>query len=163
MKHVLAAAVGMLAIAVSSTVAAQEYKAGPIRIDGPWMRATPTGAKVGGGYMKIRNTGKDADRLIGGSTSVAGKFEVHEMKMVDNVMKMRELPNGLEVKPGKTVELKPGSYHVMLMDLKQPLKQGDKVKGTLVFEKAGTVNVEYTVRGMGSKGGGKEGHGHKMH
>jgi copper(I)-binding protein len=82
--------------------------------------------------------------------------------MVDNVMKMRELPNGLEVKPGKSVELKPGSFHVMLMDLKQPLKEGDKVKGTLVFEKAGTVNVEYTVRGMGSKGENQKGHGHKM-
>jgi hypothetical protein len=111
---------------------------------------------------KIKNTGKAADRLIGGSAAVAGKFEVHEMSMVDNVMKMRELPNGLEVKPGKSVELKPGSYHVMLMELKQPLKEGDKVKGTLVFEKAGTVNVEYTVRGMGSKGGGMEGHGQKM-
>jgi copper(I)-binding protein len=82
--------------------------------------------------------------------------------MVGDVMKMRELPDGLEVKSGKSVELKPGSYHVMLMDLKQPLKEGDKVKGTLVFEKAGTVNVEFTVRGMGSKGGGKEGHDHKM-
>jgi copper(I)-binding protein len=161
MKHTLATAVGMLAIAVGSA-AAQEYKAGPIRIDAPWMRATPTGAQVAGGYMKIKNTGKAADRLIGGSAAVAGKFEVHEMSVVDNVMKMRELPNGLEVKPGKSVELKPGSYHVMLMELKQPLKEGDKVKGTLVFEKAGTVNVEYTVRGMGSKGGGMEGHGQKM-
>jgi copper(I)-binding protein len=161
MKQSLAAAVGMVVIVVSSALA-QEYKAGPIRIDAPWMRATPTGAQVAGGYMKIRNTGKEADRLIGGSSPVAGKFEVHEMSMVGDVMKMRELPDGLEVKSGKSVELKPGSYHVMLMDLKQPLKEGDKVKGTLVFEKAGTVNVEFTVRGMGSKGGGKEGHDHKM-
>jgi hypothetical protein len=161
MKQSLAAAVGMVVIVVSSALA-QEYKAGPIRIDAPWMRATPTGAQVAGGYMKIRNTGKEADRLIGGSSPVAGKFEVHEMSMVGDVMKMRELPDGLEVKSGKSVELKPGSYHVMLMDLKQPLKEGDTVKGTLVFEKAGTVNVEFTVRGMGSKGGGKEGHDHKM-
>jgi hypothetical protein len=161
MKQSLAAAVGMVVIAVSCALA-QEYKAGPIRIDAPWMRATPTGAQVAGGYMKIRNTGKEADRLIGGSSPVAGKFEVHEMSMVGDVMKMRELPDGLEVKSGKSVELKPGSYHVMLMDLKQPLKEGDTVKGTLVFEKAGTVNVEFTVRGMGSKGGGKEGHDHKM-
>jgi copper(I)-binding protein len=162
MKHTRAAAVGMLAIAVSAAVA-QEYKAGPVRIEAPWMRATPTGAQVAGGYMKISNTGKEADRLTGGSAAVAGRFEIHEMSMVDNVMKMRELPNGLEVKPGQSVELKPGSYHVMLMDLKQPLKEGDKVKGTLVFEKAGAVNVEYTVRSMGSKGSGKGGHGHQMH
>jgi copper(I)-binding protein len=159
MRYTLAAAIGLAAIAVSPdipTSLAQEYKAGSIKIESPWIRATPAGAVVAGGYMKLQNTGKEADRLIGGSTTAAGKFEVHEMSMVDNVMKMKELPNGLEVKPGKSVELKPGSYHVMLMDLKQPLKKGGKVKGTLVFEKAGKVDVEYAVRAMddkGSKGG----------
>ena len=85
------------------------------------------------------------------SASVAGKFEVHEMAMIDNVMKMRELASGLEIAPGKSVELKPGSFHVMFMDLKDTLKEGDKVKGTLKFEKAGTVEVEYVVRAMGAQ------------
>jgi hypothetical protein len=107
--------------------------------------------------MKIENTGKEADRLVGGSVSIAGKFGIHEMKMEVIVMKMHELPKGLEVKPGRSVELKPGSYHLMLMDLKRPAKEGDKVKGTLVFEKAGEVDVEYTVRGMGAKTSGKTG------
>jgi copper(I)-binding protein len=115
---------------------------------------------VAGGYMKIENTGKEADRLVGGSTGIAGKFEVHEMKMSGNVMKMRELDKGLEVPPGKSVELKPGSYHVMLTDLKQQPKAGDKVKGTLLFEKAGKVEVEYTVRGLGAGAGG---HGTMKH
>jgi copper(I)-binding protein len=134
---------------------AQEYKAGPIRIEAPWIRATPAGAQVAGGYMKIENTGKEADRLLGGSTGIAGKFEIHEMKMSGNVMRMRELDKGLDLAPGQTVELKPGSYHVMLLDLKQLPKAGDKVKGTLMFEKAGKVEVEYTVRGMGAGGSGK--------
>jgi copper(I)-binding protein len=103
--------------------------------------------------MKIENAGKEPDRLIGGTTGVADKIEIHEMKMDGSVMRMRELPKGLEVKPGQSVELKPGSYHLMLVDLKQPLKDGDKVAGTLLFEKAGKVEIEYAVRGMGSKGG----------
>ncbi|HEY1243763.1 MAG TPA: copper chaperone PCu(A)C [Hyphomicrobiaceae bacterium] len=166
-RHTLAAAVGLAAIALSPALA-QEYKAGPIKVEAPWIRATPAGAEVAGGYLKIENAGKEPDRLIGGSTDIAGKFEIHEMKMEGSVMKMRELPKGLEVKPGQSVELKPGSYHLMLADLKRPAKEGDKVKGTLVFEKAGTVAVEYAVRGMGSgkkssEGAGRGSHGSMMH
>lgn len=134
-----------------SAASAQEYKIGAIKIEVPWTRATPTGAKVAGGFMKITNTGSEPDRLIGGSATVAGKFEVHEMAMIDSVMKMRELEKGLEIKPGESVELKPGSYHVMFMDMSQTLKEGDKVKGTLVFAKAGKIEVEYTVRAMGAQ------------
>jgi periplasmic copper chaperone A len=157
-RHALATLLG-LAVAGAIPGHAQEYKAGPIKIEGPWIRATPAGSEVAGGYMKIENTGKEADRLIGGSTGIAGKFEIHEMKMEGSVMKMRELPKGLELKPGQSVELKPGSYHLMLVGLKQQAKEGDKVKGTLVFEKAGAVEVEYAVRGMGAKAGGGDGHG----
>ena len=159
MRPTLAAAIG-LAIMGFIPALAQEYKAGAIRIEAPWLRATPSGAQVAGGYMKIENAGKETDRLIGGTTSVAGKFEIHEMKMDGSVMRMRELPKGLELKPGQRVELKPGSYHLMLVDLKQPLKDGDKVTGTLMFEKAGKVEIEYAVRGMGSKGHGHGTTGH---
>lgn len=142
---------------------AQEYKAGAIRIEAPWLRATPSGAKVAGGYMRLRNAGTETDRLIGGSSPVAGALEVHEMRMEGTVMTMRELAGGLELPPGKTVELKPGSYHIMLMDLRQALKPGDKIKGTLQFEKAGKVEVEYTVRAMGSRDRGSSGgHGASM-
>jgi copper(I)-binding protein len=149
-RHAIAA-IGLTALALAPAVA-QEYKAGPLRIEAPWIRATPGGAEVAGGYMKIENTGTATDRLIGGAAEIAGKFEIHEMKMEGSVMKMRELPKGLEVPPGKSVELKPGSYHLMLMGLKKPPKAGDRIKGTLTFEKAGTVEIEYAVRGMGGSG-----------
>jgi copper(I)-binding protein len=160
----LNAATGLAAVA-GWPVAAQEYKAGGIRIEAPWLRATPTGAQVAGGYMKLQNAGSEADRLVGGSTAIAGGFEIHEMGMAGGVMTMRELPKGLEVPPGQSVELKPGSYHIMLLDLKRQLKDGDKVKGTLQFEKAGKVEVEYAVRGIGSRGGAGQGgaSGHDAH
>jgi copper(I)-binding protein len=131
-------------------------KAGDIVVTGPWTRATPGGAKVAGGYMRLTNTGREADRLIGGSLPQAGRFEVHEMATVNNVMTMRQLEKGLEIRPGETVELKPGSFHVMFMDLKEALKPGQPVKGTLVFEKGGKVEIEYVVAPIGaqSPGGG---------
>jgi len=146
MKSILLAA--MLALA-ANTVFAHEYKAGSIEIKHPWARATPKGTEVAGGYMKLINTGTAPDRLIGGSVPIAGKFEIHEMSMDGGVMKMRPLPNGIEIKPGQTVELKPGSYHLMFVGLKEPFVQGKRVKGTLQFEKAGTVEVEYAVEAIG--------------
>lgn len=138
------------------------YKAGSLTIEAPWARATPGGAKVAGGFMKITNTGKEPDRLIGGTVPFAGRFEVHEMAVEGGIMRMRELAKGLEIKPGQTVELKPGGYHVMFMDLKSGLKEGEIVKGTLVFEKAGAVDVEYKVGPIGGGGpmGGSGGHSH---
>lgn len=136
---------------------AHDYSVGDLHITHPWSRATPKGAPVAGGYLAITNKGSKPDRLVGGSAEVAGRFEIHEMATVDGVMRMRELPKGLEIKPGETVKLEPGSYHIMLMGLKQPLKEGQRVSGTLVFEHAGKVEIEYAVQGMGSR---KPGHGH---
>ena len=146
MKSILLAAA--FALIVNSAFAA-EYKAGSIQIKDPWARATPKGSEVGGGYMTLTNTGSEPDRLIGGSNAVAGKFEIHEMSMDDGVMKMRMMPKGIEIKPGQTVELKPGSYHLMFIGLKQAFEQGKRVKGTLQFEKGGTVEVEYAVEAIG--------------
>src|SRR6266571_8055537 len=119
----------------ASAASAGDYKAGSLDISDPWSRATPKGASVAAGYMKIKNNGPTPDRLISGSSDVAPKFEVHEMKMENGVAKMRPVQGGLEIKPGETVELKPGSLHVMLVGLKQPLQPGQRVKGTLLFEK----------------------------
>jgi copper(I)-binding protein len=156
-----------LAVAALAPAGAQEYKAGPIRIEAPWIRATPAGAQVAGGYMKIENTGKERDRLVGGSTGIAGRFEIHEMKMDGDVMRMRALDAGLGIGPGQSVELKPGSHHVMLVELKRQPKAGDRVQGVLVFEKAGKVDVEYAVRGLdspkGGPAGGPGGHRHDGH
>jgi copper(I)-binding protein len=145
---------------IATPALAHEYKLGNLEIDHPWSRATPKGAKVAGGYMKITNKGTTADRLIGGSAAFSGRIEIHEMAMENNIMKMRPLADGLEIKPGETVELKPGSFHVMFMDLKEPLKKGERVKGTLTFEKAGKIDVEYAVEDIAAQGGG---HGHSGH
>lgn len=140
----------LLAAAFSlASLAVAQVKIGSLLIEAPWLRATPSGAKVAGGYLKITNTGSAPDRLVGGSLPIAGQVEVHEMSMVDNVMKMRRL-DGLEIKPGATIELKPGGFHLMFMELKDGLKAGQTIKGTLVFEKAGTVEVEYLVAPIGA-------------
>jgi copper(I)-binding protein len=138
-----------LSIAAGSALA-EDYTAGTIAIGNPWTRATPKGATVAGAYMTISNKGTVPDRLLGGSSPIAGRFEVHSMTMEKGVAKMRPVEGGLEIKPGETVELKPGSFHAMLTGLKQPLEKGQKVKGTLEFEKAGKVDIEYAVEAVGA-------------
>ena len=150
MKAILLAAAFAL---IASSASAHEYKAGSIEIKHPWSRATPKGSEVAGGYMTLINTGSQPDRLIGGSTPAAGKFEIHEMSMDGGVMKMRPVPNGIEIKPGQTVEFKPGSNHLMFVGLKKPIEKGKRIKGTLQFEKAGTVEIEYAVEAIGSTPG----------
>lgn len=143
-----------LLLAVSLTTAAalaQEYAAGTIKVSRVWTREVPGGAKVAAGFMTIANTGKEPDTLIGGSVPIAGAFEVHEMKMEGGLMKMRRLDPGLVIRPGETVVLKPGSLHLMFLDLKQGPKRGTPVKGTLVFEKAGRIDVEYKVEAIGAR------------
>lgn len=128
----------------------ESYSIGALKVTSPWTRATPGGAKIAGGYLTITNTGKEPDRLVSATTAVADHGEIHEMSMTDGVMKMRPLPDGLIIKPGETVALKPGGYHMMFMGLKQQLKQGDTMKATLVFEKAGKLDVAFTVSGIGA-------------
>jgi copper(I)-binding protein len=139
------------AIVLSSTAHAYDYKVGALEIDRPWSRAVPKGSTVAAGYLTITNTGTEPDRLISGSTPVAGKFEVHEMS-VDNkgVMRMRPVPAGVMIKPGETVELKPQSFHIMMTGLKQPIEKGKPFKASLMFEKAGTVEVDFAVEGVGA-------------
>jgi len=130
----------------------QEVKAGDLVITQAWSRATPGGAKIAGGFLTIENKGAAPDRLLSGSGDIAGKVEIHEMAMNNGVMTMRPLDKGLVIEPG---------YHLMLMDLKQPFKQGDKVPVTLEFEKAGTVALSLDVQGVGAQapaGGAASGH-----
>ena len=130
---------------------AQDYSIGTIQVGKPWSRATPKGAKVAGAYMTITNKGSEADRLIGASTPVASQAEVHQMAMDKGVMSMRPVPGGLEIKPGQTVMLNPESFHVMLMGLRQPLTQGERIKATLDFAKAGKLDLEFVVESMGAQ------------
>lgn len=115
----------------------------------PWVRSTVAGQKATGAFLQITSTA--GGKLVSASSPVAGVVEIHEMSMDGNVMKMRALPNGLDLPAGKAVALKPGGLHVMLMDLKQPLKAGDTVPLSLVVEGAGnkreTLEVKATVRG----------------
>jgi copper(I)-binding protein len=145
------AGAALLSVVFTASVRAEEIKAGDLVISQAWSRATPSGAKVAGGYLTIENKGSAPDRLIGGAGDVAGKVEVHEMAMNDGVMTMRPLDKGLTIEPGKTVKLAPGGYHLMMFDLKGPLKQGDKVPVTLEFEKAGKVTLSLDVQGVGAQ------------
>ena len=135
----------------------QSRPVGDLVITQAWSRATPGGAKIGGGYLTIQNKGSAADRLIGGSADVADKVQVHEMATSRGVMTMRPLDKGLSIEPGKTVKLAPGGYHLMLRDLKSPLKQGDQVPVTLEFEKAGKVKLTFDVQDVAAQGPGGAG------
>jgi copper(I)-binding protein len=150
----LAAIIGAVFFALTSHCFAQDYTVGSIHIEHPWSRATPKGASIAGGYLVIENRGTAPDRLVGGSSEIAGHFEIHEMKMAGGVMTMRPLEGGIEIAPGKSVKFEPGGYHLMFLDLKAPPVEGKPFKGTLVFEKAGKIEVEFAVKGMGEMGGG---------
>ena len=136
-KHLIAAAL--------TTVCAVSAYAQNVTVTDAWARATVQGQKATGAFMKI--TAKDNAKLVSGSSPVAGVVEIHEMKMEKDVMKMAALPNGLDLPAGKAVELKPGGYHVMLMDLKAPLAKDTTVPVTLTFQDAKGVksNVELKV------------------
>jgi len=131
--------------------AAATVRAGTLTIAQPWTRATPGGARVAGGYLTVTNTGNAPDRLVGGSAAFAERVEIHEMATQNGVMTMRALGNGLAIAPGQTVELKPGGLHVMFMGLRTQLTEGQSVKVTLEFEKAGKVEVDLAVGGIGAR------------
>lgn len=155
-RAMMAAAV--LTVALTGAAVAHDYKAGALQIDHPWSRATPGGASVAAGYLVVKNTGTTPDRLISATAPFAGRVEIHEMGMKDGVMVMRPVPDGLTIPPGGSVELKPGGFHIMFQDLKTPLKEGTFVDGTLTFEKAGTVPVQFKVEGLGAPGNAHSGH-----
>ncbi|TGR23233.1 MULTISPECIES: copper chaperone PCu(A)C [unclassified Mesorhizobium] len=135
------------------TVLAHEFKLGDLEIGHPWSRATPTGAKVAGGYFTITNNGSTPDRLLSITSDISEKAELHEMGVKDGVMTMRPVDGGLEIPAGGKVALAPGGYHLMFIGLKRQPKQGEKFAATLTFEKAGKVSVEFAVEGMGETGG----------
>ena len=120
-----------------------------VSVDKPWSRATPPGAKVGAGFMQLRNAGA-ADRVVGASSPVAGRVEMHVTVRDGDVVRMREVKS-FEIPAGGSFELKPGGAHLMLLDLKRPLKKGEKVPLTLKLEKGGELKTELTVEEMGAR------------
>jgi copper(I)-binding protein len=147
--RLLFAAALIVGIVVPIGASAHDYTIGSIHIGHPWARATVPGAQTGGAYLKLDNSGA-ADRLISVSGKVSDSSELHSMSMDGNVMKMDKLDQGLVIPQGKTVELKPGSTHIMLVGLKSPLKEGTMFPLRLKFEKAGEITVDVKVEGMGA-------------
>ncbi|GGE37946.1 hypothetical protein GCM10011360_27200 [Primorskyibacter flagellatus] len=123
----------------------ETVRAGALEISGAFTRATLPNAPVAGGFMTIANTGQNEDRLLSATSPIAGRVEIHEMAMEGDVMRMRALPDGLALPAGDTVTLAPGGYHLMFMELKQALPEGDSVPVTLRFRDAGEVDVTLTV------------------
>jgi len=140
------------ALALAGTLAhAHSFKIGAIDIGHPYARATAPGQPTGGGYLKLENKGGGDDRLLSARAGVSASVELHSMAMEGDVMRMRQV-DGVALPAGKTVELKPGGFHLMFVGLKAPLKDGDKFPMTLKFEKAGEVEV--TVNVEAPKAGG---------
>lgn len=140
---------------------AHEFKVGSLTIDHPSSRPTSPGAKIGVGYLSIRNDGTEPDRLVGGTATVAGRFEVHATMVENGVARMRRVEDGILIEPGATVDLASGGTHVMLLDLKESIVKGASFDGTLVFERAGTVPVRFSVEGFGTAAAAPSHQGHK--
>lgn len=158
MKHIIVATL----LALTSQAWAQP--AVTVKVEDAWVRGTVAQQKATGAFMRL--TASQNARLVAAESPVAGQVEIHEMTMANDVMRMREIP-AIELSAGQTTELKPGGYHVMLMDIKQPLQAGQKVPLTLVFEDAAkqrfSQKVEATVaplgQGMPAGHGAHGGHG----
>lgn len=156
------AASALIACLVSFPVFAAEgaARAGDLEITNAWTREAPPRARVGGGYLTVRNTGTKPDRLVEARATFASRVEIHEMGMANGVMTMAPLPEGLKIPPGGTVELKPGGFHIMFMGLVAPPKAGSSVSVTLVFERAGEVTLDMPVAPVGAKQPVGHGTGH---
>lgn len=140
----------LLALLFTSAAAAQ-HEAESIHVTGPWSRALPPVSQNGAAYVTLMNGGDRADKLIGASSPVAQRAEFHAHNMEGGVMKMRPVTS-VELPPGKKVEFKPGGLHVMLIGLRQPLKQGDRFPLTLRFANTPPITVEVVVQSAGAKG-----------
>ena len=156
-KSTTVCAVFAAALTLTSGIAlAEDYTIGSLTLSDPFSRATLPNAPVAGGFMMVRNDGSGDDRLVAASSQAAGRMEIHEMAMQNDVMKMRELEEGLPIPAGGMVELKPGGYHIMFMDLQHPLVEGEEVSVTLTFETAGEITVPFVI---GAPNAGRQGHG----
>jgi len=143
---ILIAACSRPAATTPPSAPANDAIVGAIRVSDGWIRATPIAGVSGAGYLRITNIGDSADTLLGGATTLAERVEVHQMANVDGVMQMRELAEGVEIPAGGSVELAPSGTHLMLMQVREPLKAGTTVPVELHFARAGKVKLDLPVR-----------------
>ena len=139
----------MQGVALSSAVA-HEFKMGEITLQHPFSRVTPKGVKTGAAYMTIVNGGTSSDRLVGATTEIAERAEIHRTTTTDDgVMRMRVQPNGIAIPAAGEIKLQPASeYHIMLVGLSEPLQEGMKIPLVIKFEKAGSITVELAVEAL---------------
>lgn len=142
--------------ALGTSALAQANQSEGLAVHHAWSRETAAGQSVGGGFMTIANRGAAADRLLSGTSPVAAEVQLHTMTMDGGIMRMRRVEGGIAVPARGTLELKPGSYHIMFMELKTPFAKDAKVPMTLVFEKAGSIDIQLDVQAMGAM---PQGHG----
>jgi periplasmic copper chaperone A len=150
MRFLSSLALMAILIAVAPAAFAQGGATSTIAVEQPWARATPAGAMTGAAYMTIANKTNTADRLTAASSDVAAKVQIHEMAMVNGVMQMRQLVDGLAIPAGGSVTLKPGGYHVMLIGLKKRLIAGQTLPLTLTFAKAGNISITVPIQAIGA-------------
>lgn len=130
---------------------AHDYQLGDLKIHHPWTRATAPKAAAAAGYVTITNHGTVADTLTAATMDGAGHTMLHQTVRENGIAKMHHLGSGITIKPGQTVKLEPGSFHIMAMKLSQAYTEGQMVSGTLTFAKAGTVPVSFKVHAMGAQ------------
>lgn len=147
-----------LVLAASLSAFAHDYKIGNLVIDHPVIPATVKAAPVAAGYLKIKNNGAEADRLVSVSANFSAKQQIHTMTMIDGVMRMRPLKDGVEIPAGGEATLRAGGDHLMFMKLNEQMEAGQLRKVTLVFEKAGSLDIEMIVVDMNDMGEAKEDH-----
>lgn len=152
----------LIGCAMAQLVNAHEFEAGSLHIDHPWSRALPPVAPTGAAYLQISNQGEQSDTLLGADTPAAEKVEIHEHVHADGLMKMQRVDR-LELAPGQTVLFKPGSYHLMLFNLKQPLQAGEQFPLTLHFDRAGDVQVMVNVQAEDEPASSNADTGHMHH
>lgn len=156
MQKTFAAAALAAALSAAMPAVAHEYKAGDITIGHPWTRMSP--GPNGAGYMTLANGGSEADRLVAAETAAAAKSQIHRSVTEGGVSRMLHQENGVVIPAGESVTFAPGGYHVMLIGLKAPIRMGDRVPLTLVFERAGRVDVELSVAMKPAGDGHGDGH-----
>lgn len=158
MRSILAAVFSVILFAATQA-AAEGMKHEGVMVEQPWARASAGQAKAGAAFMTIVNMGPHADRLIAAKSDLAARTELHTHLMEGGVMKMRQVDE-IDVLPGTPTALQPGGYHIMFMGLKKPFIEGETLPLTLIFEKAGPVDVDFVVQGAGAK---QPAHAHGAH